>query len=110
MILELGDGRELHLPDEMDDEAARRMKLLILGNEQSAREARAELAAMRVEMAAMRNEVAAAMNIAKAFDALRETLEQGVKRIVKAQLADRVVVPDASGEYTRSKADMKEAG
>ena len=108
MILELGEGRELQLPDEMSDESARMIKRLILVCEERAATAEAQVRMLQDEMAAMRKQfeaVQAQGNEAQAY-AIRElhtSLGEGIKKIVAAVRADRVMVPNEFGEYTRSK-------
>jgi len=106
MILELGDGRELHLPDEMDDEAARQLKAFILAGDEQKRAAQADAHSMRAEMVAMRNEVLAAKNqsvlAAEALKSLQETFAQGMSQLLAAVSADREIV-DETGERIRSR-------
>jgi hypothetical protein len=110
VILELGDGRELQLPDAMPDETARQLKTLILTCEQRARDAEARCEAMTSQIADLRSQVAALLakpadnSATKAIEALRATIDAGLRQVVVATLADREMVADASGEYTRSKA------
>jgi hypothetical protein len=56
MILELGDGRELKLPDDMLDETARQLKQLILTLEGRAFTAESQARTLRDEMAALRQQ------------------------------------------------------
>ncbi len=110
MILELEDGRELRLPDEMPDETARQLKRLILALEERARTAESDARTLRDEMAGLRRQVEtrvaapADTSVVDALRALQDSLETGVRRIVNAQLADRKLVFDATGEPTHSKA------
>jgi len=109
MILELGDGRELRLPDEMPDETARQIKLFILALEERARAAESDARTLRDEMAALRqqfNTVRAAppdTSTASAIADLKVTLARLLVQIEAAVSADRKMVPDELGEYTRSR-------
>ena len=106
MILELGDGRELHLPDDMDDEHARQMKAFILATEERARNAERDVQALRGEMVAMRNEFVSAMQqstlTADALKDLRETFAQGMADLRAVAGADREII-DETGERIRSR-------
>ena len=110
MILELGDGREVKLPDEMADESARLLKRLILGAEERAQVAEHSVRLLRDEMAALRQQMDAVVlqvpdtGAAAAVTALQEELRQGVARIVEASLADRLLVKDEVGNAVRSRA------
>lgn len=106
MILELGDGRELALPDDMEDESARQLKAFILALEERARAAEQDARSMRAEMAAMRNEVVSAMNrsalSADALKALQAAFQQGMTQLLAAVSAEREIVDD-TGERIRSR-------
>jgi hypothetical protein len=120
VILELGDGREFHLPDEMEDEYARQLKRFILGAEERARAAEAEVAALREEMATWRQAAGSARQqtlaedttaramhtemLASAIRELQTAMLAALARVERAALADRQMVMDEFGEYTRSKA------
>ena len=110
MILELGDGRELLLPDEVSDEFARQLKKLILETERRAATAEADVQKLRDEMAILRKTVgessvkaASVDNTAQAIRSLQSDLLSALARIERATSADRQIVPDEFGEYTRSK-------
>jgi hypothetical protein len=110
MILELGDGRELILPDEVSDEFARQLKKLILETESRAAAAEADVQKLRDEMAILRKsinqsnvKVASADGTAQAIQELQSGLLSALARIERATSADRQIVPDEFGEYTRSK-------
>ena len=110
MILELGDGRELQLPDELSDEFARQLKKLILETEQRAATAEAEVRALRDEMDILRKSVrdsstkmAPTDDTVKAIHTLQNGLLDALARIERATSADREIVPDQFGDYTRSK-------
>jgi hypothetical protein len=106
VILELGDGRSFHLPDEMDDEAARQIKTFILVTEEEKRTAQAEVRAMRAEVTAMRSEVVEATKRgelnAAALKALQDSFAQGMAQLVASIDADREIV-DETGERIRSR-------
>jgi thioesterase domain-containing protein len=111
MILEIDNGRELELPDGMPDETARQLKRLILACEERARAAEARVAAIQAEMAALRRDFTALAArptehgpIVEAIGRMHEAHKIGVREIVAAVSADRVMVPDQFGEYNRSKA------
>ena len=86
MILDLGDGREIRLPDSWSDDEARAVKRQIL---------RGEVNAERIA------------ELERARDAERSTNElilEQLKKISALLAADRVVVFDpVTGDYTRSK-------
>jgi hypothetical protein len=110
MILELGDGRELLLPDEVSDEFARQLKKLILETESRAAAAEADVQKLRDEMAALRRSINESNvntvvrdDTAQAVRGLQSALLSALARIEQATSADRQIVPDEFGEYTRSK-------
>lgn len=115
MILELGDGRELRLPDEMPDETARQIKALILALEDRARVAESDARTLRDEMARLRQQFNVIQSrppdtsVASALRELQGTLMAGVERIVAAQLADRKLVYDEMGEQSISRAVPKQS-
>jgi outer membrane protein TolC len=106
VILELGDGRELHLPDEMEDESARQLKAFILASEDGRKEAVQAVQSAHADMAAMRNEVIAAKKqselTAEALKALQDSFTQGMAQLTAAISADREIV-DETGERIRSR-------
>lgn len=111
MILELGDGREVKLPDEMNDESARLLKRLILGAEERARVAEGEVRLLRDEMTALRAHVASVAGaqqdhraIVMAIGQMHSGLAEGLGRVTAAARADRMMVRDEMGEMTRSRA------
>lgn len=110
MILDLGDGRELKLPDNMDEDAARMLGRFIKATEERANTAEASARALRSEIDSLRGEVRAIpaptdlKPLADAIAGLHTDLNAGINRMVKAQLAERKLVMDDMGEYTRSKA------
>jgi len=113
MILELTDGRELQLPDEMPDETARMLGKLILRLEKRTQEAEAVVETLQAEIAALRDRPAPEApapdtSVAEAMAELRADLNRGFTQMIRAQLADRILVPDEFGEMTRSRAVQKQ--
>lgn len=99
MILDLGDGRELPLPDEMSDETARQLKRLILSLEERARVAEADVRRVMDELAAARQPAQSAKDgTVEAIQALQAAIERGFARMIQAQLADTVLVNDGLRE------------
>ena len=114
MILELGDGRELKLPDAMEDETARQLKMFILALEERARAAEArvmllvaEIAALRAGFSALATKPHDSVAIVQAIGRMIDTQNDNTRRTISAVLADRVMVPDSMGEMTRSKAVLR---
>lgn len=106
MILELGDGRELQLPDECSDEFARALKRLILTCEERARTAEQQCTALQAEVAHLRAEIqalAARPSPAPQVIVDNTALLAVLKAINAGVHADRVMMADESGEYTRSR-------
>lgn len=122
MILELGDGREIQLPDEMEDEQARQLKGFILGAEERAKIAekserlhREEMVGMRKELAGMRDEMKSMRAMKPAPQAAAPVADDGLaaarhkemldalERLTAAVYADRVLLPDEYGEGARSR-------
>lgn len=106
MILELGDGREIPLPDEMSDEAARQLKRLVLTCEERAATAEAQVRMLRDEMAALRAQLGAATqrfaSEAQTVAAIKEmhtSLAQALRAVANVAGADRILVND---EFDRS--------
>jgi hypothetical protein len=103
--LDMEDGRMLDLPDELSDEFARQFKRLILTTEGRARDAEQRAADLQAEVAHLRAEVQAlaarpmpepiSVDMSGVIDALQR-IERGVR-------ADRVIMADEFGEYTRSR-------
>jgi hypothetical protein len=111
VILELGDGRELQFPDDMPDETARQLKRLILTLEERAAAAESQARTLQDEMAAMRQTFAQTEvsrqsdnGVSDGIEAMRAEMGRGFDRVVKAALADRVLVFDDFGEPRRSRA------
>lgn len=105
MILELGDGRELKLPDEMDDETARQLKTLILACETRAREAETRAERIAAEMVALRQDfsVLASRPVPEFPRQDNSDVVRALQALEAAVRADRVMVPDDFGEFTRSR-------
>lgn len=105
MILELGDGRELKLPDEVSDEFARQLKALILACEGRARDAEARAERIAAEMAALRQDFATL--VARPMPEFprqdNSDVVAALKALEAAVRADRVMVADDFGEFTRSR-------
>jgi thioesterase domain-containing protein len=111
VILEIDNGRELELPDDMPDETARQLKRLILTLEERARAAEQRVASVQAEMAALRRDFTALAArpvehgpIVEAIGRMHEAHQASAREIVAAVSADRVMVPDQFGEFNRSKA------
>lgn len=107
MILELGDGRELRLPDDMPDETARQLKRFILTLEERAAAAESVSRTLQDEMTVLRKQLAADAKAdtttADAMNKVAAELRQGFAAMVRAQRADRVLVRDATGEAYKSR-------
>jgi hypothetical protein len=105
VILELGDGRELSLPDEMPDETARQLKRLILGAEERARAAEARAEVIAAEMVALRRDFSViAARPAPEFPRQDNSDVVAALRALEAAVrADRILVPDEFGESARSR-------
>jgi hypothetical protein len=105
MKLDLEDGRVLSLPDEVSDEFARQLKALILTTEGRARDAEARAERIAAEMAALRQDFAALasrpMPEMPKFD--NSAVVEALAKVEAAVRADRVMVPDDFGEFTRSR-------
>lgn len=110
MILELGDGREIQLPDEVSDEFARALKTLILTTEKRARDAEIRVADLHARLVAVEARTIDFTAITTALAQMQnatvksnESVTSVLKRVEAAVRADRVMVPDEFGEYTRSR-------
>lgn len=110
MILDFEDGRELKLPDEMPDETARILKKWILALEERAANAEAQCAKLGEQLAKSEvksPEVASNDGVLEALQALRLSVENGFKQMVRAQMADVILVKDEiSGEPRGSRKVM----
>jgi hypothetical protein len=111
VILELGDGREVRLPDSMDDETARQLKRLLLGGEERAAAAEARASALEQRMAAL--EARKPVDLAPLTAAIgemhrsvvngNESIASALARIERVAGADREMVADEYGEMRRSR-------
>lgn len=107
MKLDLEDGRVLQLPDEMSDESARQLKRLILGNEERARAAEQRAASLEQRLAALEQRPEPQpVDLSPLVDTLHQHHKEhmdGLARLEKFARADRVMMADETGEYTRSR-------
>jgi hypothetical protein len=112
MILEIDDTRSLRLPDDTPDETARQIKRLILATEERARAAEHNFALLHDELTALRahvnNSTASNASHNDSIRAMCDVLAQGLQRVERAVLADRQMMADESGEYTRSRAVFRQ--
>ena len=103
MILDLGNGREMRLPDDMDEEVARQLGKLILGNEQRAQDAEDRVRSLEAQFAQLKNEVRTApapQDLAPMIEAIQQgnaRLEKMMVQMINAQMADRVMITDDVG-------------
>lgn len=103
MILELGDGRELKLPDDMDEEIARQLGKLILVTERRAMDAEQGMQALREEVQALRAKAdtpAPQIDLAPVAAAIKESgarVEAMLSRVLAAVSADRIMTTDETG-------------
>lgn len=104
MILELGDGREIPLPDEMSDETARQLKRLILALEERARTAEATVEALRAEFARVRSSYDGAVATNDALAAaltenrrFQEETNKLLRSLLMVESADRMLITDGIG-------------
>lgn len=99
IVLDLGDGRELRLP-EMSDEAARTFKRAFLAAEKDAREE-----TVRDLLGAVVNAFADARDAEQdRGSAPEDRIVSELRRVREAVLAPREMYPDELGELTRSRA------
>lgn len=112
MILELGDGRELKLPDEMEDEHARQLKGFILATEERAVKAEERADLLRTEMVGLREEMKAlrvpqpAVTQSDEGAVIRHAeLLAALDRVEKAVSSERELIPNdfGDGAYSRLK-------
>lgn len=108
MILELGEGREIKLPDDTDEETARQIGRLILVTERRAAAAEARADRLEAEIATLRQRVDAFAaprddGVLAAVADMPARLASLLERVAAAAEADRVLVKDEFGEATRSK-------
>lgn len=99
MILELGDGREIQLPDEMSDETARQIKRLILALEERTRAAESEARLLRDEMVNLRAVVTAPKDYPEPEQMAPHLVEiiRLLRQLVAVESADRMLVTDDIG-------------
>jgi hypothetical protein len=114
MIVELPDDRELEFPDSMTEDQIDGIVKVLLNAEAAASAARAEVAVLTTELRALRAHVekkgkpsSEGMGVAEALRALQSSFDAGFHRLLRAQLADRILVRDESGEPYKSKAVEK---
>jgi len=96
MILELGNGRELRLPDSMDDDTAKTLGQWILMLEKRADDAESRAKAMEGkpdDKPLVITESEAAKEIAE----LRKEMAAMMSQLVALASADRMIVYDAAG-------------
>lgn len=93
MIIELGDGRELELPDEIEDESARQIGRLILALEERA--AKAEATASKLTQA-LEKRAADAEATASRLQMQIDNLRAGFTPAQSAPVSDA----DAEGRHT----------
>jgi len=113
MILDLGNGRELKLPDDTSDETARQLGRLILVLEDRAIAAERMTAELQTQIDELRREVRKPVEVDQedddeddtpedaalvaAIQQLEASLAKRMDKMTQAVLADRVMVPDALG-------------
>lgn len=103
MILDLGNDRELKLPDDMDEGAARLLGRFIKQLESDAAEARDRALSLEAQFASLKNEVREApapkddSAVLSAINTLRVDLTAALRLLAKLQSADRVIVYDSVG-------------
>lgn len=105
MIAALADGRELKFPDDMDEREIERIVRMIVTAELGKQKAEDDLKAAHTKVSAVVAKPAQSnADILAALAAVKDSIETGLNRVVSATLADRQMMPDESGEYTRSRA------
>jgi hypothetical protein len=113
MILDLGNGRELQLPDDTSDETARQLGRLILVLEDRAIAAERTAADLQQQIDELRREVRKPVEVDQedddeddapedaalvaAIQKLEDSLAKRMDKMIQAALADRVMVPDELG-------------
>lgn len=113
MILEIGDGREIKLPDECSDEFARALKLMILRLEERARDAEATTARRDADVSALRQQLDNVLatpketGVVEAVNAMRAEMQQGFARLFAAQMAETRFVLDEVGQEVGTKKVMR---
>ena len=113
MILDLGNGRELQLPDDTSDETARQLGRLILVLEDRAIVAERTAADLQQQIDELRREVRKPVEVDQedddeddapedaalvaAIQKLEDSLAKRLDNMLRATLADRIMVPDELG-------------
>jgi len=113
MILDLGNGRELKLPDDTSDETARQLGRLILVLEDRAIAAERTAADLQLQIDELRREVRKPVEVDQedddeddapedaalvaAIQKLEDSLAKRLDNMLRATLADRIMVPDELG-------------
>jgi len=113
MILDLGNGRELKLPDDTSDETARQLGRLILVLEDRAIAAERTAADLQMQIDELRREVRKPVEVDQedddeddapedaalvaAIQKLEDSLAKRLDNMLRATLADRIMVPDELG-------------
>lgn len=103
MILDLGNGREMRLPDDMDEEVARQLGKLILATEKRAQDAEDRVRMLETQFAQLKNEVRATpvpQDLAPIVATLQQSntrLEKLMAQMIQAQMLDRVMITDDVG-------------
>ncbi len=100
MILELGNGRELRLPDSMDDDTAKTLGQWILMLEKRADDAEYRAKAIEDEYRSKAMDkplVVTESEAAKEIAELRKEMAAMMSQLVALASADRMIVYDAAG-------------
>lgn len=115
MILDLGNGRELKLPDDTSDETARQLGRLILVLEDRAIAAERTAADLQTQIDELRREVRKPVEVEDddeddseddepgddalvlAIQKMEDSLAKRMDKMLRATLADRIMVPDELG-------------
>lgn len=115
MILDLGNGRELKLPDDTSDETARQLGRLILVLEDRAIAAERTAADLQTQIDELRREVRKPVEmedddeddseddepeddaLVLAIQKMEDSLAKRMDKMLRATLADRIMVPDELG-------------
>lgn len=106
MIVELADGREFRLPDDSEETKVDELVKALLRAESTAAAALATAQALQAEVASLRKQVEAHPGnegTVEYLDLIHTAIKDGSAAMVRAQLADTVLLADEYGEMTRSK-------